>query len=107
MLAYLLVIVVAAQLGSSVAAKSEPAEERVCFTTAETREKIVAHGLSDPFHAMRNAAARLQAQVVGAKLCRKREELVYELSLLRHDGRIIHLSIDAKTGQSIGPKTEH
>lgn len=56
---------------------------------------------------MHGAATRLQAQVIGVKLCRWREDLVYELSLLRHDGHIIHISVDAKTGQPIGSKTRH
>lgn len=55
---------------------------------------------------MRNAAGRLQAEALGVKLCSRRDELVYELSLLRHDGRIIRVFIDAKTGQAIGSKDE-
>jgi hypothetical protein len=106
MLAYFVgLIVVAYFLGSSYAADPEP--ERICFTPAETREKIAAHGLVEPFHITRNAAAQLQAQAIGIKLCRWRGELVYELSLLRHDGRIVRLTFDAKTGQPIAPKPEH
>jgi uncharacterized membrane protein YkoI len=103
---YFIAVIVAASLGSSVTARSEPEPERICYTTAETREKILVHGLFEPFHAMRSAASRLQAQAIGVKLCRWREELVYEVSLLRHDGRVIHLSIDAKTGQPIGSRAE-
>ena len=47
---------------------------------------------------MRSTAGRLQAEALGVKLCRWSEELVYELSLLRHDGRVIHVFIDAKNG---------
>jgi uncharacterized membrane protein YkoI len=107
MLLYLTTVIVAALLGSSVAAWSQAEPERVCFTAAETREKILAHGLFEPFHVMRSAASRLQAEAIVVKLCRLRGELVYELSLLRHDGRVIRLSIDAKTGQLISSKTEH
>jgi uncharacterized membrane protein YkoI len=45
--------------------------------------------------------------MIGIKLCRWNEELVYELSLLGHDGHVIHVFIDAKTGQAIGSKNEH
>jgi uncharacterized membrane protein YkoI len=93
-----------AYLGSSVATGAEPEQERVCFSTAETRDKILAHGLFEPFRAMRSAAGRMQAEAIGVKLCRWSEDLVYELSLLRHDGRLIHVFIDAKTGQPIGSK---
>lgn len=107
MRSYVIAILATVCIGPVLAANSEPAPERSCFTTAETREKILAHGLSEPFHVMHGAATRLQAQVIGVKLCRWREDLVYELSLLRHDGHIIHISVDAKTGQPIGSKTRH
>ncbi|HXW73059.1 MAG TPA: hypothetical protein VEK34_16820 [Methylocella sp.] len=85
---------------------AEPARERTCFSAAESRDKITVHGLSEPFHAMRSAAARLQAEALAVKLCRWSEQLVYDLSLLRHDGRLIHVFLDAKTGQAIGLKNE-
>ncbi len=56
---------------------------------------------------MQNAAGRLQAEALGVKLCRRSDELVYELSLLRHDGRVIRVFIDAKTGQAIDSKNEY
>ena len=55
---------------------------------------------------MRKAAARAQAEAIGAKLCRRSADLVYEINLLRRDGRVIRIFIDAKTGQTIGPKSE-
>lgn len=99
MLAYFLAILIMAEFALAVPARAEPELERKCFSTDESREKINANGLFEPFHVLRSAAARLQAQVIGLKLCRIKGELVYELSLLRHDGRIIHLSADAKTGE--------
>lgn len=99
--------VAAAYLGSGISARSEPEQERVCFSAAETRDKILAHGLFEPFHAMRSTAGRMQAEALAVKLCRWKEDLVYELSLLRHDGRVIHVFIDAKTGQAIGSKNDH
>src|SRR5208283_1663611 len=101
---FFIVTVVTAHLGSSVAAGAQTEQERVCYSTAETRDKILTHGLFEPFRAMRSAAGRMQAEAIGVKLCRWSEELVYELSLLRHDGHVIHVFIDAKTGQPIGSK---
>jgi hypothetical protein len=40
---------------------------------------------------MRSAASRSEAEAIGVKLCPWSEELVYELSLLRRDGRVIHV----------------
>jgi hypothetical protein len=58
---YFISVIVAAYLGSSTAARTEPEPDRVCFSTAETREKILAHGLFEPFRVMRNVASRSQA----------------------------------------------
>ncbi|MGA7384543.1 MAG: hypothetical protein WBW81_07600 [Methylocella sp.] len=104
---YFIAVTVAAYLGSSAAVRAAPEADRVCFSTAETREKILAHGLFEPFRVMRNAASRSQADAIGVKLCRWSEELVYEMSLLRRDGRVIHVFVNAKTGLVIGPKNEH
>jgi uncharacterized membrane protein YkoI len=106
MLLYFIVAILAAYLGPSLAAWPQAEVERACFTTAETREKILAHGLYEPFHVMRSAATRLQAKAIGVKLCRRAGELIYELSLLRHDGHLVRLSVDAKTGQLISSKAE-
>jgi uncharacterized membrane protein YkoI len=56
---------------------------------------------------MRSAASRSQAEAIGVKLCRWSEELVYEMSLLRRDGRVIHVFVNAKTGLAIGSNNEH
>jgi uncharacterized membrane protein YkoI len=56
---------------------------------------------------MRNVASRSQAEAIGVKLCRWSEDLVYEISLLRRDGRVIHVFVNGKTGQVIGSKNEH
>jgi hypothetical protein len=80
---------------------------RVCCSTAETREKILAQWLFVPFRVIRNVASRSQAEAIGVKLCRWSEELVYEMSLLRRDGRVIHVFVNAKTGLVIGSKNEH
>ena len=104
---YFIAVIAAAYLGSSAAARTEPELDRVCFSTAETREKILAHGLFEPFRVMRSTASRSQAEAIGVKLCRWNEELVYEMSLLHRDGRVIHVFVNAKTGVVIVSKNEH
>jgi uncharacterized membrane protein YkoI len=83
---------------------AEPAAEHACFSAAQTREKIGAHKLAEPFKVVKNAAARFQADVIGVKLCRVGEEFVYEISLLRRDGHVIHAFVNAGTGQVVGSK---
>jgi hypothetical protein len=93
-------VLIAACLGFGFACRADPARPRLCYSTAETRDKIAAHDLSEPFRVMRSEAS------IGAKLCRWSEDLVYEISLLRRDGRIIRIFVDAKTAQVVGSKNE-
>jgi uncharacterized membrane protein YkoI len=97
---FFIFVLIAAGVG--FASRAEPARQRTCYSTAETRDKIVSLGLFEPFHLMRAAATKMQAEAIGARLCRWSEDLVYEISLLRHDGRVLHISIDAKTGKIVG-----
>jgi len=83
---------------------AEPERQRICFSAQETREKILAHKLSEPFRVMKATAAQMQAEAIGAKLCRWKEELVYEISLLRRDGHILHVFVNAADGRTVGSR---
>ncbi|MGP0061631.1 MAG: PepSY domain-containing protein [Beijerinckiaceae bacterium] len=89
--------------GAAVQA-AEPAAERVCFSAAQTREKIGANKLAEPFRLMKIAAGHFQAEAIGVKLCRSGEEFIYEINLLRRDGHVIHVFVNAANGQVVGPK---
>ncbi len=105
-MAFFFVVATTAYLISGGTAWAETPADRVCFSTAESREKIHAHGLLEPFQLMRATIVRLHAEAIGVKLCRWRENLVYELSLLRHDGHVINVFVDATSGQPAGSKNE-
>src|ERR1700730_7898176 len=100
-------VIASVYVSSSVFARAETQPDRVCFSTAETRDKIQVHGLFEPFQLMRATASRLHAEAMGVKLCRWHENLIYELSLLRHDGRIIYVFVNAQNGQPVGSKNEN
>lgn len=70
-----------------------------CFTMAQARGKMEAHKLADPFRSMRETALRLQGEPLGARLCQLGEGLIYEISLLRRDGHIVKIFVDAFSGQ--------
>ena len=89
-------------------ARAEEAPERVaehapariqCFSTAQTREKIEAHGLTDPFACMRAAAHENNGEALSARLCRFDDLFIYEITVLRPDGRIVRPLFDAVTGK--------
>ncbi len=75
--------------------------ERACLTAAQARETIALHKLAEPFRLMIIAARRFQAEAIGVKLCRRKDEFIYEISLLRRDGRVIHVFMNAVSGKII------
>jgi hypothetical protein len=80
---------------------------RICLVPAEAREAIAAHRLSEPFEAMRTAAAQMRAEAVGERLCRWNEQFIYVITLLRRDGRVIRLFVDAASGKTVGSSDDH
>ncbi len=84
---------------AAVAAQSAP---RTCYSAAETREKIAADKLAEPFPLMRAQAGEHHAEAIAVRLCSVASALVYEIDLLRRDGRLIHTSLDAVTGKPVG-----
>ncbi|GAC1340053.1 MAG: hypothetical protein NVSMB26_28040 [Beijerinckiaceae bacterium] len=72
-----------------------------CFSTNETREKIASAKLAQPLILIRRAAGDMHADAVNSRLCRWNNELVYEISLLRRDGHIVRLLMDATNGKAV------
>jgi hypothetical protein len=70
-----------------------------CFSTAQTREQILLHKLTEPFVSMQVAARRAQGDPIGARLCRIDDDFIYEISLLRRDGHVVKFLINASTGR--------
>ena len=82
----------------------EHAHERVCTTTltaAQAREMIALHRLAEPFRLMKSTAHHFQAEAIGVKLCRRKDEFIYVVSLLRRDGRVIHVFLNALSGKIV------
>ncbi len=74
---------------------------RTCFNAAQTRENVTTHRLAEPFRALR--AGGQQGEALRAKLCKwKQDEFIYEISVLRRDGRIVRLYMNAQSGQAVG-----
>jgi hypothetical protein len=84
-----------------------PPGPRSCYTSSETRERVVAQKLREPFELMRKAAAMTHAEALTGKLCRWREQDIYEITLLRNDGRVIHVFLNAATGAVVGALNTH
>lgn len=73
---------------------------RTCLAQAEARETVVARRLIDPVRALH--FGRQQGDALNAKLCRwPPEEFVYEIDVLRHDGRLLRLFMNAQNGEPV------
>ena len=75
--------------------------ERVCLTVAQAREIIALHKLAEPFRVTTFVAHHFQAETLRVKLCRRKDEFVYEISLLQKDGRVIRVYVNPVTGKIV------
>jgi len=90
-----------AALGASVSAAEAPLHpaQHACLSKAEQRAAVQerkAIPLAEAIKILR--AHGKHGEVVGARLCRREEQLVYVLTLLAHSGKVIRTSVDAANG---------
>ena len=68
----------------------------------EQREAIT-DGKAVPLAAARRAARlKIPGELVRARLCHKAERLIYLLTVLARDGKVAHVTVDARNGAVIG-----
>lgn len=91
-------------LGVTGALAGDNATATQCFSTAQSREKISAEKLGDPFVSMRAAEARVKGEALNARLCQKDGAFIYEISLVRQDGRVVKMLYDAATSQPLASR---
>jgi hypothetical protein len=75
---------------------------RTCLSPSETRETITQRKLVDPLVSMRNAT-RGGAEPLRTRLCRWGDKFVYEMALLRRDGKVVRVFVDASDGSTVNP----
>ena len=88
----------AAFVCSASARGAETVSATECYTVAQTREKIAQHGLADPIPLLRKAGAENQGEPLAARLCRKGEVFIYDITVMHRDGRIERVPINAADG---------
>jgi uncharacterized membrane protein YkoI len=78
------------------------AERRACLTPEERSAAIAAKAV--PLgRAMRAVKARINGEVVGARLCRQEPKgLVYVLTVLARNGKVTQARVDAASGDWLG-----
>ena len=98
----LTMVAVTASLATPAAAQAE--RVRASLSPQETRESVVLHHLREPLTLLREAARDTRAEPLNSRLCRWNEQFVYEMSLLRRDGRVLRVFVDASSGDKINPR---
>jgi len=92
-------IILAMALVLCAQARAEPAQ---CLGRSEQRAAI-AEGRAIPLAAARRLLReRLAGDMVKARLCESPDGLIYMLTVLSHDGKVRHVTINATNGAVIG-----
>ncbi|MBK9083538.1 MAG: PepSY domain-containing protein [Rhizobiales bacterium] len=102
-IASLLLALVSASAGASVAQPTR----RQCLTPGETLDVIAANRLAGARETLGKAAGAARAEPLGARLCRWDDEFVYEITLLRSDGRVLRVFVDAASGKVVGSPADN
>lgn len=77
---------------------------RACLSPNETRESVASHQLREPMVLLRDVARETRAEPLKTRLCLWDEKYVYEMSLLRRDGRVLRVFVDASSGTKLAPR---
>ncbi len=78
------------------------AEAGACLSRDQRRTAIQNRKAVPLGRAIRSAKARHGGDVINARLCREEKGLVYVLTLLARDGKVMHVQVDAGSGSYIG-----
>lgn len=94
-------------LGGGPAVAAAQSVQRACLSPSETLDAIADRALVEPRRMLRAAADKARAEAVGARLCRWEDAFVYEFTLLRQDGRILFVYVDASSGKVVDSPQGH
>jgi hypothetical protein len=72
----------------------------VCMSSMEARTAISRNRLANPLPALRALSRRTKAEPLRSRLCRMDERMVYEMTMLRPDGRVVRVYVDARDGRT-------
>lgn len=93
------ILIVAVTIARTIASPEvQTRTVRECLSPAEAREAVARGGLALPAAAQRQAMAHVQAEPLRNRLCRWNNDLVYEITLLRLDGKLAHVFVAARNG---------
>jgi uncharacterized membrane protein YkoI len=95
----LLAISLLAGLGLAARAEGER-DAPPCLSPGDTADIVTAHKVVAPGEALvRVRKAVPDSDVLRAALCRGGDALVYEVTVLRRDGKVVRVTVDAPSGK--------
>mgnify|MGYP000157877087 CR=1 FL=1 len=77
---------------------------RLCLNPKDARDALDKNKFTDPAAALRSAAAVAHADPLRSRLCRWNEDYVYEITLLRRDGKVMQVVIRADDGSLVNSR---
>ena len=93
-------------VGCAVAQTAAAAERNACLSPEERRAVIASHKAVPLARAMHVVKAKVAGEVVKARLCRREngadQSLVYVLTVLARDGKVMQARVDAADGDWLG-----
>ena len=73
-----------------------------CRTQDEIREEVAQRRVVSQVAALRVARTQMGGEAVRARLCRTETGLVYIITSLKRDGKVIRVIVDAPSGKVVG-----
>ena len=71
-----------------------------CLSSGDATEAVAIHRVVAPAEAIVLAQRTVpNADILRATLCREPNALVYRITALRHDGKVVRLTVDAPSGR--------
>jgi uncharacterized membrane protein YkoI len=77
------------------------AADQACFSPEETRAHVARHGLIALNDVVRSARKDGGSELISARLCETNSMLVYMIAMLGRDGRVLRMTVDARSGDVI------
>lgn len=85
---------------TSVATAAGLAPDLSCLSSGATTEAVTNRKVVAPGQAIVQARRAVpNAEVLRASLCRGPDALIYRITVLRHDGRLVRVTLDAPSGK--------
>lgn len=88
-----------AALAIAAPAWAQETEEDECLSSGDMQEAVTTHQVVAPATAIVRARRAVPgAEVLRAALCRGPSALVYRITVLRTDGRLVRITVDGSSG---------